>query len=162
MEQSPSERADSTRLNHGSFFCRSSTPRVALAMVKPPSSEGWQREGKEGWAGALKQCRPLVGNVPSSARLKGSTRWAFKTHRNCLPCQCISQPAGSQYCLQFSCNRYRSDPQLENARWKEKKKKKKMLTQQFKTFFWYVTCLSFYYMHREPDLPLKEHAARFA
>lgn len=41
-----------------------------------------------------------------------------------------------------------------------KKKQKKRSIQQFKTFFWYGTCLSFFYdMHREPDLSLKEHAA---
>lgn len=42
----------------------------------------------------------------------------------------------------------------------EKKKQKKRLT-QFKTLFGMLPFF-FYYMHREPDLPLKEHAARFA
>lgn len=63
---------------------------------------------------------------------------------------------GTQSCLQSFCNRYGSDTQLENSRWKGKKEKS---NQQFKTLLVCYLPLILDYMHREPDLPLKEHAA---
>lgn len=96
MEQTPSERADGTRLNHGSCFCRSSTHKLALAlaiMVKKPLLQSGLAEGREGRMGRSSQDSKSTDpfwemflHQPISSRQD----WvSFQDHRNCLPCQCI-------------------------------------------------------------------------
>lgn len=74
MEQTPSEQADGTRLNHDSCFCRSSTHKLSLAlaiMVKKTLLQSRLAEGREGKGGQelsrVKECKPLLGDVPSSS-----------------------------------------------------------------------------------------------
>lgn len=152
-----------------SCFCRSSTHRLALALASmlkktPPAVRAGRGKGRKDEQELSEQSADPFWECSFISQCQaGRARWAFKITGIVCPANVCSQSAGTLYCLQSSCNRQRSDPQLGNVRWKEKQKTQnnRRLTQQFKTFFGMLPAF-LYYMHREPDLPLKEHAAWFA
>lgn len=144
-EQTPSERAESTRLNHEIMIAAASAGLPLTGCLQPWLS--WQKpliqsglaEGREGRMGrGLQESKSADPLWETFLHQPGSSRqdWvSFQDHRNCLPCQSYLH---SQLEPTAACSAPVTDTEVTHN-WKmpdkRKKKQRKRLTQQFKTLF---------------------------